>query len=131
MKRIIFVFLACLCLAGIYVVADLVVSDQNLVALHKSTSSQYNPDCLASACHDTLMQDEKSLSPQVESIHQKMVPYMPGYNPRKDPTSATCRHCHRSVDLINNSAAALRQNVSPQNCAVCHSFSGPGILLFK
>ncbi len=131
MKRIIFVLLASLCFAGIVVLADIALEDQNLVALHKSTSSQYNPDCLTSACHDTLMQDEKSLSPQVESIHQKMVPYMPGYNPRKGASSGTCRHCHRSVDLINNSAAALRQNVSPQNCAVCHSFSGPGILLFK
>lgn len=131
MRRIIFVLFACLCLTGVLVVADLVTSNQNLIALHKSTSSQYNPDCLASGCHDTLQQNEKSLSPQIESIHQRMIPYMPGYNPRKGPNSATCQHCHRSVNLIDNSAAALRQNVSPQNCAVCHTFSGPGILLFK
>ncbi len=131
MRRIIFVLLACLFLAGIFVVADIVLEDQNLIALHKNTSRQYNPDCLTGGCHDTLLQDEKSLSPQWESIHQRMVPYMPGYNPRKGPSSSTCRHCHRSVDLIDNSAGALGKNVSPQNCAVCHSFSGPGILLFK
>ncbi len=131
MKRIIFVLLACSFLTGLFVLADLALSDQNMIALHKSTSDQYNSDCLASGCHDTLLQNETSQSPQIEAIHQKMIPYMPGYNPRKGPNSATCRHCHRSVDLINKSAATLRKNVSPQNCAVCHSFSGPGILLFK
>lgn len=131
MKKHIIVILACVCLIGAVVVAEILVTDQNVVALHLSTSSQYNPDCLASGCHDTLLQEEKSLDPRVQAIHQRMIPYVPGYNPRKGVSSTTCRHCHRSVDLINKSAAALLKNVSPQNCVVCHTAAGPGIPLFK
>lgn len=131
MKRLIFVLLACFCVTGVIVVANNVVADQNMVALHKSTSPQYNPNCLTNGCHDKLLQEEKSLDPRVETIHHRMIPYVPGYNPRKGASSATCRHCHRSVDLINKSAAALLKNVSPQNCAVCHTAAGPGKELYK
>ncbi len=131
MKKFIFGLLVCFCVTGVIVVAGIVTSDQNLVALHKSTSSQYKPECLTSGCHDMLLQDEKSLDPRVESIHQRMIPYVPGYNPRKGTSSETCRHCHRSVDLINKSAGALSKNVSPQNCAVCHTAAGPGKELYK
>ena len=126
MKGLIFILLACLCVTVVIITAD-----QNLVALHKSDSPQYQPDCLTSACHDTLLQDEQSLDPRVEAIHQRMIPYMPGYNPRKGPDSASCRHCHRSVDLLTQSSAGLMKNVSPQNCVVCHMASGPGIQLYK
>lgn len=125
MKGLIFVFLVCVCVTGI-----LVTADENLVALHKSNSSQYNPDCLASGCHDTFLEGENSSDPSVPAIHHRMIVYVPGYNPQRGVSSATCQQCHRSVDLINKSAAALLKNVSPQNCVVCHSGSGPGKKLF-
>lgn len=130
MKGLIFVLMVCFCVTGIIVLADIVLADQNMVALHKSTSRQYNPNCLTSGCHSTLLQDETSLDPRVNAIHNRMTPYVPGYNPRKGASSETCRHCHRSVDLINRSAANLMKNVSPQNCAVCHT-AGPGKKLYK
>jgi len=126
MKGFLTALLVCGCITSLVLAAD-----QNLVALHKSTSPQYNPNCLTSGCHDQLMASETSLDPRVPGIHQKMVPYVPGYNPRKGVTDATCRHCHRSVDLLQKSAAALRKNVSPQNCAVCHTAAGPGKPLYQ
>ncbi|MFQ6092810.1 MAG: hypothetical protein ACE5OR_09030 [bacterium] len=131
MKKFIFIMLAGLLMMGAVVVAGIVLADQNLVALHDSASSQYNPDCLTVGCHDTLLKEEKSLDPRVPAIHTKMIPYVPGYNPRKGVSSATCLHCHRSVDLINKSASALRKNVSPQICVVCHTSAGPGKALYK
>jgi hypothetical protein len=131
MRKFIFVMLACLSMASIIVVADIAQSDQNLVALHNSASSQYDPDCLTSGCHDTLLQDEKSLDPRLPAIHLAMIPYVPGYNPRKGVSNSTCLHCHRSVDLINKSAAALLKNVSPQSCALCHTKAGPAVPIYK
>jgi hypothetical protein len=126
MKGLILALLVCFCVTGVIVLAD-----QNLVALHLSTSPQYDSDCLATGCHDTLLQDERSLDSRIVGIHQRMIPYVPGYNPRKGASSSTCRHCHRSVDLINKSAGTLRKNVSAQVCVVCHTSSGPGIPLYK
>ena len=126
MKRLIFILLACFCVLGAIVIAD-----QNMVALHLSSSPQYNPDCLASGCHDTLLQNERTLDSGFVASHHRMIPYMPGYNPAKGADNDSCRNCHRSVDLINASAANLLKNVSPQNCVVCHSTAGPGKPLYK
>jgi hypothetical protein len=106
MRKFIFVMLTCLCTASIIVVAGIAVSD-------------------------TLLQDERSLDPRFPAIHLAMIPYVPGYNPRKGVSNSTCLHCHRSVDLINKSSAALLKNVSPQSCALCHTKAGPAVALYK
>ncbi len=131
MKGLIFLLMVFVCLAAVIIRADVAGEEENLVAMHRSSSSQYNPDCLLSSCHDRMMDDEQSLDPRIAAIHKKMIPYVPGYNPRKGVSSTTCRHCHRSVDLISKSASSLRKNVSPQICVVCHTVAGPGILLYR
>jgi hypothetical protein len=131
MKRIIFLLVGFVCLVTVFITADIAAADQNLVAMHKSSSSQYNPNCLTNGCHDRMLGDEQSLDPRFAAIHTRMIPYVPGYNPRKGVSDSTCRHCHRSVDLISKSASTLRKNVSPQICVVCHTVAGPGILLFR
>jgi hypothetical protein len=131
MKRIIFLIVVSVCLVAVFITADFAAAQENLVAMHKSTSSQFNPNCLAIGCHDRMLDDEQSLDPRFAAIHNKMIPYVPGYNPRKGVSDTTCRHCHRSVDLISKSASTLQKNVSPQICVVCHTVAGPGILLFR
>ncbi|NIO09774.1 MAG: hypothetical protein GTO40_17930, partial [Deltaproteobacteria bacterium] len=73
MKKLIFILLACFFITGVIVVAQIVGTDQNLVALHDSSSLQYDPNCLTSGCHDMLLQDEQSLDPRVVAIHQRMI----------------------------------------------------------
>lgn len=100
----------------------------NLQALHDASSPAYNADCLS--CHAAVLK-ETSLDPRVPSIHQTMIPYTPGFNPRHGVSNATCVQCHRSVDLRNGSAAGLRVQVNCETCALCHRPSGPGKTLYR
>ena len=131
MKKWLILLLISFSLIMVIIGASSLLADLNMVALHKSDSSQYNPNCLLNTCHANFLNREKSKDPRIEAIHTKMIPYIPGYNPRKGINNNICRHCHRSVNLLNKSAAALRKNVSPLICAVCHSITGPGIPLYK
>ena len=100
----------------------------NTVAIHDPDSPSYDPNCLS--CHADVLK-ETSLDPRVPSIHQEMVPYTPGFNPRKGITNEVCVKCHRSVDIRDGSAAGLRIQVTRENCALCHRPVGPGKALYK
>lgn len=95
----------------------------NLLALHDPSSPMYNDDCLS--CHADVLTDQTQ-DPRILSFHQAMLPYTPGYNPRHGASNDTCVQCHRFVDLKMDSAGALRKQVDPSMCALCHGPSGPG-----
>ncbi len=95
----------------------------NLLAIHDVASSSYNGDCLS--CHSGVL-TEQTEDPRILSFHQAMLPFTPGYNPRHGASNDTCVQCHRHVDLVMDSAGALRKQVDPALCALCHGPSGPG-----
>ncbi|MGC8916820.1 MAG: hypothetical protein ACP5NF_07570 [Thermoanaerobaculum sp.] len=102
--------------------------EPNLVAIHDPASPDFGRDCLS--CHQAVLQ-ESSSDPRVAAIHIKMLPYTPGFNPRRGVTSAVCVQCHRSTDTREGSAAGLRVQVDRKLCALCHGPSGPGKPLYK
>lgn len=96
---------------------------ENVLALHEPSSPQYNGACLS--CHRGVL-TETSRDPRVPSFHQAMLPFTPGYNPAHGPSDAVCVQCHRFVEVRTDSAGALRKQVDPALCALCHGPSGPG-----
>lgn len=100
----------------------------NLVAVHDPSSPDFGRNCLD--CHREVL-SERSQDPRIAAIHIKMIPYTPGFNPRKGVTSAVCIQCHRSADLREGSAAGLRVQVDRKLCALCHGPSGPGKPLYR
>jgi len=100
----------------------------NLVAIHDSSSPGYNKDCLS--CHSTILTDT-SLDPRIQAVHQRMIVFTPGFNPRHGVTNAVCVQCHRATDTVDGSAAGLRVQVDRQLCAMCHGPSGPGPVYYK
>lgn len=100
----------------------------NYVAIHDPGSPSYDSKCLS--CHADVLK-ETSLDPRVPSIHQVMVPYTPGFNPRKGITNEACIKCHQAVDVRDGSAAGLRVQVTRETCALCHRSVGPGKRLYK
>lgn len=108
--------------------AGLAATQSNNVAIHDPGSPSYDSKCLS--CHADVL-TETSLDPRVPSIHQAMVPYTPGFNPRKGITNETCIKCHQAVDVRDGSAAGLRVQVTRETCAVCHRSVGPGKRLYK
>jgi cytochrome c553 len=91
----------------------------NLLALHDSVSADYDPECIK--CHGTKL-NEKSLQRSVPSFHAAMVPEIPGY---QGGTDKDCQYCHKSVDLLQQSAGTLRRNVKVEACTSCHGPAGP------
>ena len=61
MKGLIFLLMVFVCLAAVIIRVDVAGEEENLVAMHRSSSSQYNPDCLLSSCHDRMMDDVSDL----------------------------------------------------------------------
>lgn len=100
----------------------------NLVAVHDPASPDFGRNCLD--CHREVL-SERSQDPRIAAIHIKMLPYTPGFNPRRGVTSAVCVQCHRSADLREGSAAGLRVQVDRKLCALCHGPSGPGKVLYR
>jgi hypothetical protein len=97
------------------------MSKLNLVALHKATSPRYDRDCLK--CHADVL-TRKTLDPQFAEVHTAMLPYTPGYDPVVGVRNTNCIWCHATVDLSpNRSAGAIRRQVDPEKCRMCH---GPG-----
>lgn len=92
----------------------------NLIALHDSGSPQYDDTCVDSSCHGS-MKYEASLNPAIPGAHVAMLPETPGAT-----NNDRCLHCHRGVDYMEHSAAALRKQVDADYCAVCHGSQGPG-----
>lgn len=106
---------------------DAAVSDsttgENVVAQHDPTAPEYREDCLS--CHAGVLTEE-TRDPRILSFHQAMMPFTPGYNPAHGPNDKVCVQCHRFVDVVQDSAGALRKQVDPALCALCHGPSGPG-----
>ena len=89
-------------------------SPKNLIAIHDSSSRQYNKKCME--CHANIV-DAQSLDPSTApAAHVAMFPFAPG-KPGKDKQ---CIWCHRTVDLVQGSAGSLRKQVDPTLCAMCH-----------
>lgn len=94
------------------------IAGVNLIALHDSSSGQYEKHCLD--CHaDVLAQ--QSLDPSIPTVHVAMITLVPG---RKDEDA--CKWCHRSVDLVQKSTGNLRKHVDADLCTLCHGPAGPG-----
>ena len=102
-------------------------STTNIVAIHDSSSENYNKHC--GDCHSEI-HDRQSLDPSIPAAHPAMFPYAAG-RPGDDKQ---CRWCHRTVDLtqgIQESAKStgnLRRHVDVTLCTLCHGpyRGGPG-----
>ena len=101
----------------------------NATAIHDPQSPSYKSDCLT--CHAAILK-ESSQDPRVQTFHNAMLPFTPGYNPRKGPDNKNCVFCHRAaIDFTQESGAELRRTVSVEACVSCHSRSGPGPVYYK
>ena len=98
-------------------------AEDNVAAQHDVDGPEYRADCLT--CHSDVL-TEQTQDPRIPSFHQAMMPYTPGYNPAHGPNDDVCVQCHRFVEISQDSAGALRKQVDPQMCALCHGPSGPG-----
>lgn len=86
-------------------------AEKNLVDLHKNAGKLSNKECLA--CHKNIKKDV--------TLNKKFKTYHRVHLESKLATPKKCSDCHKSVDVRNGSAAALRKQVDPQICAGCHS----------
>lgn len=99
----------------------------NVVELHKSTSALYNGDCVT--CHGYRLEDE-SLSSSVPGFHSKMIPYVLADAGQTEVNNTVCKYCHQSVDILGDSAGALRKQVAVDasagstTCVSCHTAGG-------
>ena len=95
----------------------------NFVAIHNSSSAQYNRNC--TSCHAEI-HTRQSLNPSIPDAHVAMLPFAPGEGNNK------CTWCHRSVDLVQAAGSpihtgnTIRKHIDPRLCALCHGPSGPG-----
>lgn len=89
---------------------------KNIIASHDRRSPQYNNKC--TACHQDVL-DEQSLNPSIRTAHLVMLPKTPGKS-----DSSKCSWCHRSVDLVQQSAGNLRRQVDVALCVLCHGTFG-------
>lgn len=100
---------------------------KNIVAIHDSSSEQYNKKC--GDCHSEI-HGRQSLDPSIPAAHPGMFPYAAG-RPGDDKQ---CRWCHRTVDLTpaqqfsDKSKGNLRRHVDVTLCTLCHGpyRGGPG-----
>ena len=67
-------------------------------------------DAECASCHSEVL-EEVSLSPDVSPPHPI----------HQEKAKLTCTFCHKSVDLVQESAASLRRNVDVGICATCHT----------
>lgn len=97
--------------------ASVIAAETNLIELHRNSASSSNEACLS--CHKDIAW-QTTLNPRIKTFHRLHLESKLG-------TPKNCPDCHRSVDLRNGSAAALRKQVDPQLCAGCHSGGIPGV----
>ena len=97
---------------------------ENIIALHISSSPQYNKDC--SECHAEI-HTRQTLDPIIPDAHVAMLPFAPGETDSNDK----CTWCHRSVDLVQAAGSPLvmrnsiRKRIDPRLCTLCHGPGGP------
>lgn len=98
------------------------VAQKNLVDLHANAGKLSNKECLA--CHAGIPKEvslNKECSRKDAALSKKCKKYHRVHLESKLVTPKNCADCHQSVDLRNDSAAALRKQVDPEICAGCHS----------
>lgn len=101
----------------------------NATAIHDPESKAYRSDCLT--CHADILK-KTTLDPRVQTFHNAMLPFTPGFNPRKGAENKNCVFCHRAaVDFVQESGAELRRKVSVEACVSCHGPSGPGPVYYR
>lgn len=123
------VHVALLSMLGVMVSAVSGQQAGNLAAIHDPQSPQYDGRCLS--CHQQVLKST-TLDPRIASFHQAMLPFTPGYSPRKGPQDHNCVFCHRNaVDFEQRSGASLRRNVAVEACVYCHGRSGPGPVYYR
>jgi len=100
---------------------------KNIIAIHDSSSKQYNKNC--DECHAEI-HSRQSLDPSIPAAHPGMVPFAAG----KPGDNRQCRWCHRTVDLTQGtqiqgkSKGNQRRHVDVALCTLCHGpyRGGPG-----
>lgn len=100
---------------------------KNIIAIHDSSSKQYNKNCRE--CH-TEIHSRQSLAPSIPAAHPGMAPFAAG----KPGDDKQCRWCHRTVDLtqgtqaLGKSKGNQRRHVDVALCTLCHGpyRGGPG-----
>jgi hypothetical protein len=102
---------------------------ENIIALHDSSSPQYNPNC--GSCHEHIY-SATSLDPNIPNAHTAMLPFAAGIG------DSRCQWCHHPMDLLQFSIGtqgapegdpldakpSLRKHVDVRLCALCHGPSG-------
>jgi len=104
---------------------------ENLIALHDSSSPQYNENC--NECHADI-HTAQSLDPAIPAAHVAMLPFAPG----ETGDDEQCVVCHRTVNLVQGtpqpegkSKGDLRKHVDSAYCTLCHGPSGPGTQFYQ
>jgi mono/diheme cytochrome c family protein len=98
---------------------------KNYIALHNSSSPQYNDNC--SDCHGGI-HTRQTLNPLIPDAHVAMLPFAAG----ETDSDKKCTWCHRSVDLVQATGSplmlrtSLRKRVDVKLCTLCHGPTGPG-----
>jgi hypothetical protein len=98
---------------------------ENFIALHDSSSPQYNPNC--DSCHADIY-TRTTLDSSIPDAHVAMLPFAAGIGQTR------CVWCHRSTDLLHfaigtqgdplDAKASLRKYVDVELCALCHGPNG-------
>lgn len=101
-------FLACFLIVSASFVG---AAEKNLIELHKNIGKMGNKECLR--CHLSITK-ETAINKKFKTFHRVHLESKLG-------TPKDCTDCHKSVDLRESSAAALRKQVDPEFCAGCHS----------
>ena len=102
---------------------DRIGPGKNIIAIHDSSSRQYNNECIS--CHADIP-SAQSLQPSIPNVHVAMIPFTPGENDEE-----TCVVCHRTVDLVQGSAGNIRKQVKATYCAMCHGPAGPATQFYQ
>jgi len=104
---------------GVAFSVGLALNRPDLIGLHKDAVSLPSSACIG--CHGNktsgatdpnLGTEEKTFNPNIPSVHARHLD-----NPL---LGLECNTCHKSVDLVEGSAAHLRKQVSVNTCRTCH-----------
>jgi hypothetical protein len=100
-----------------------VVTEQNFISLHDSSSPQYDSDCVS--CHADIL-TRQSQDPSISDAHVAMLPWTSGAT-----NNDKCVFCHESVDVLQKSSATVRRSVDVELCIECHGPGGIGGEYYK
>jgi Cytochrome c7 and related cytochrome c len=84
------------------------LTGQNLNDFHLTSATQSNNLCIA--CHGDMSNEVATWNTSLAGPHSI----------HDEKTKLLCIDCHKSVDMIQKSAAMLRKQVSTKSCIDCH-----------